>query len=80
MLVPEPIFILGRGEYLELSEPVTVVAPPSAPSAPVGPLEVTSKTLNSITVHWNPPKETGGSPVSTTPMDYKFVSQSGNKY
>ncbi len=43
---------------------VTVEAPPSVPSQPIGPLEVTSKTMNSITLGWKAPKETGGHPVS----------------
>lgn len=51
--------------YQKHTNRFTIFAPSltGLPGRPVGPLEATSTTRDSVTLEWKPPKDDGGSPV-----------------
>ncbi|KAK7507540.1 hypothetical protein BaRGS_00001475, partial [Batillaria attramentaria] len=55
--------VAGLSEPTELEEPVIPKSPYKVPSAPVGPLEVTSVDSQSVTLKWLSPEKDGGLPV-----------------
>ena len=54
----------GTGDYLTISEPVTVEKQQSEPGPPVGPLRVDIQSNVSIDVAWNKSETDGGSPIT----------------
>lgn len=59
-----------KNEHGEKSSIIQVVVL-DKPGPPTGPIEFTNITAESITISWQPPKETGGSDISNYSIDYR---------
>ncbi|ESO99761.1 hypothetical protein LOTGIDRAFT_141663, partial [Lottia gigantea] len=55
---------VGISEPLAMDSPVTPKSPFAAPSAPIGPLEVTDIQRDNATIAWKAPEDDGGSPIT----------------
>ncbi|GFS00827.1 titin [Elysia marginata] len=54
----------GRSEWLETDQSVKMRSPFEKPGRPVGPMELTDVTRNSVKLTWNPPESDGGTSIT----------------
>ena len=74
-LEPLVLFMICTKKQISMLNILFVLLGP--PSAPTGPVHLTSITNNSVTFDWQPPKDDGGSPVSAYRL---FLCEEGSDW
>ncbi|GFO38541.1 titin, partial [Plakobranchus ocellatus] len=54
----------GRSQWLETDQSVKMRSPFEKPGRPVGPMELSDLTKDSVTLSWKPPESDGGTPIT----------------
>jgi alpha-tubulin suppressor-like RCC1 family protein len=66
--------VIGTGPFSAVATAQLVPGPPRAPAN----VHVTAKSGTSITIAWDPPADTGGSPITDYSVGYRLAAGGGN--